>query len=302
MLQTQKVIIEECVFVSFGFCVPSSQKWQKRQLLRLKTPCLSDHPSWASSKGSGSQQSGVMGEGALIQSKQQRNETTLCRCINHQPWATGLGDLKSDLSQYGVTCLIITIVHTYRTYSLSEPCSVALTKLSRSGPQALRLQCDNLRTQRNGAWARFGRPVCLRFPASNPHLRSVSPVTRSIITSSRHHTEAGHGSRRRRPVLHSCCQPPLQLVTGRRRRSRCVASQHVSNLSIAFSAKIRTARLTTRSCAVTKATSSNGPISAAHKSTRRDILSLFAPCSRGSWSLVLGSSGAESPQVHAVPS
>lgn len=46
----------------------------------------------------------------------------------------------------------------------------------------------------------------------------------------------------------------------RRRCWKCTTSQHDSNPSITINIEIRTARLTTQSCAVTKVASSNGPI------------------------------------------
>lgn len=63
----------------------------------------------------------------------------------------------------------------------------------------------------------------------------------------------------------------------RRRCWKCTTSQNASNPSIAINVEIRTARLTTQSCAVTEVASPNGPISAVAGSNRRDICPFSPP-------------------------
>lgn len=73
-----------------------------------------------------------------------------------------------------------------RDLSQLELCSTALTKPARFRPQAIRLKYDNLAFQDTTQWC-LG-PFLERSVCSVPHLmsssRSVSPVTRPIITSS----------------------------------------------------------------------------------------------------------------------
>lgn len=124
----------------------------------------------------------------------------------------------------------------------------------------------------------FGGDLFAHSSPPRPHLRSISPVTRPIITSS---LPPHRGRTRLTPTSTS------PLVSALFYRSRGVyvdgagSAQLLSMPAICRSPSTLRfaphARLTTQSCAVTKIASSNGPIPAVPESNRRDICTCSPP-------------------------
>lgn len=156
------------------------------------------------------------------------------------------------------------------------------------------------RTQRNDAWARFGRSVCSQSPAPSPHLRSVSPVTRPIITSSCNHTEAGQGWQHvlviqtlvstlfcmSRGVYNDGSARFLGMTATRRSPSMLRCAPHVL--------RRKAVPLPMLPVPIGQSQQLTSPPGETYASVRPPPTRFLTFGS--------GSSGAESPQVHAVPS